>query len=316
MRALVIDRFGGREVMELREVPDPVPSDDEVLIEVHAAGVNPVDYKIREGLLRERLPHHFPIILGWDVAGVVKACGRSITQFSVGQRVMSYCRKPVVQHGAYAELVAVKADAVALIPERLSFVDAAAIPLAALTAYQALFEFGKLVSGELVLIHAAAGGVGSFAVQLATSHGATVIGTASASNYRYVKSLGAAQVIDYNTIDFRKPIRALSPSGVELVLDAVGGEALTKSIDILAPSGRVITIVDSPERRALEAEGVPVQWMFVRPDGAQLAQIGQLVVRSKLKVQIARVFPLEQVREAHELLEGRHVAGKLVLRVR
>ena len=199
MKAIVIDAFGGPDRLRAAEVPTPKASAGEVVIELACTSVNPVDWKIREGMLSGLFPHTFPLILGWDAAGTVSDTGEAVNEFSVGDRVYAYCRKPTVQWGTYAEYVAVPASAVAAMPANLSFAEAAAIPLVGLTSWQVLFDAANLRAGQTVLIHAGAGGLGSIAIQLAKNAGATVFTTASAANHEYVRSLGADHVIDYRT---------------------------------------------------------------------------------------------------------------------
>src|ERR1700733_2368139 len=190
MKAMVIEKFGHEEQLHLGDIPTPLPSDNEVQIQVLYSAVNPVDWKIREGLMKNFLPHEFPLILGWDAAGIVKAIGKNVKKFKVGDEVFAYCRKPIVKWGTYAEYVCFDADNIALKPNNINFAEAAAIPLAGLTAWQALFDFAKLKKGESILIHGGAGGVGSFAIQFAKHAGAKVITTASKQNHDYVKKLG------------------------------------------------------------------------------------------------------------------------------
>ncbi|MFZ2197857.1 MAG: NADP-dependent oxidoreductase, partial [Thermodesulfovibrionales bacterium] len=200
MKAVVIEKYGGADVLEIKDIPLPVVEDQDLLIEVHAASVNPVDWKIREGYFKEMIPYKFPLVLGWDVAGVVKETGASTTLFKAGDRVFS--RTDIARNGTYAEYVAVDEGLVALLPDNLSFREAAAVPLACQTAWQALIEMAHVKQGDKVLIHAASGGVGTFAVQIAKYRGAYVTATCGTANTRLVKSLGADEVIDYTATDF------------------------------------------------------------------------------------------------------------------
>ncbi len=313
MRAIAIEEFGGRDKLQLMDLPIPALGPQDVLIRIKAAGVNPVDWKIREGFLRDVFPHEFPIILGWDASGVVEEIGHEVSRLRVGDDVFAYCRLPVVHNGSYAEYLALPADIVTKKPERLSFEQAASIPLAALTAYQSLFDAGKLQSGETALIHAAAGGVGGFAVQLAKQRGATVIGTASPRNHDYVRDLGADRVIDYATQDFRQEIRQWYPSGVDLVLDCVGGETLDRSVEVLKPAGRVITIVEPAQAETMKTQGIDMQFVFVAPHSGQLQELASLADQGLLKTHVSETFPLEDAARAHEIIESHHVRGKLAL---
>ena len=315
MRAIIINNFGGRDQMQLAERPRPVPGKGEALIRVKAAGVNPVDYKIREGLLRARLPHMFPVILGWDVAGVVEEIGPGCRRFKVGDEVFAYCRKPLVMHGAYCEFVAFDEKNIAMKPAKLSFEEAAAIPLAGLTAFQCLFEAGEISRGQKVLVHAAAGGVGGFAVQLARRKGCRVIATASAKNHDYVKSLGAHEVIDYTQTDFVAAVREKHPDGLDLVFDTVGGDVQERSVDVLKPGGRLVSIIAFAKEAELRAKGADCRYVFVRPDGKQLAKLAKMADAGRLKVHLAAVLPLEEAAQAHEMLESRRTVGKIVLKV-
>jgi NADPH:quinone reductase-like Zn-dependent oxidoreductase len=231
MRAIGIREFGGRDKLELLELPDPKVPPDAVKIRVRAAGVNPVDWKIREGRSEPRFPHVFPVVLGWDAAGVVEDVGPGVDEVAPGDEVFAYCRKHFIGEGTYAEFVSVPVTFVARKPTTLSFEEAGAMPLAALTAYQALFFGAGLTAGETVLVYAAAGGVGSFAVQLALDAGADVIGVASEANREYVLGLGAYEVIDYTQGDVVAALRKFKPNGVDVVLDTIGGETLERSTD-------------------------------------------------------------------------------------
>ncbi len=316
MKAIAIQEFGGRDKLQLMDLPVPALEAQEVLIRIKAAGVNPVDWKIREGFLRDFLPHEFPIILGWDTAGVVEKIGNEVTGHHVGDEVFSYCRLPVIHNGSYAEYIALPADIVAKKPASLSFEQAASIPLAGLTAYQSLFDAGGLQRGDIVLIHAAAGGVGGFAVQLAKQHGATVIGTASPRNHDYLRGLGADRVIDYLTQDFRQVIHEWYPSGVDLVYDCVGGEVLEQSVEILSPTGRLITIAEPAHAETMKAQGINVQFVFVAPHARQLEELANMANQGQLHTHVSGTFPLEEAVQAHEILETQHVKGKLVLTMR
>lgn len=315
MRAIIINDFGGRDRLQLAERPVPAPGKREILIRVKAAGCNPVDYKLREGLRKDKLPHMFPIILGWDVAGVVEACGRGCTRFQPGDEVFAYCRKPIVMHGAYAEFVTFDEKHTARKPANLSFEEAAALPLAGLTAWQSLIEAGGIARGQRVLIHAAAGGVGGFAVQLARWKGCRVIATASAGNHDHVRSLGAHEVIDYTQTDFVAAVRANHPDGIDLAYDTVGGDVQERSADVLKPGGRLVSLLAFANEAALRAKGVDCRYVFVRPDGRQLARLAKLAEAGKLNVTLAATLPLAEAARAHELLESRHTRGKIVLRV-
>lgn len=315
MRAIIINNFGGRDQLQLADRPRPVPKKGEVLIRIKAAGANPVDYKLREGLRKDKMPHQFPIILGWDVAGVVEELGPGCRKLKVGDEVFAYCRKPVVMNGAYAEFVAFDEKLIALKPKSLSFEEAAAIPLAGLTAYESLFDAGELKRGQTVLIHAAAGGVGGFAVQLAKWKCARVIATASAANHDYVKSLGAKHVIDYTATDFVAAVRAICPDGVDLAFDTVGGDVQERSARAVKKGGILVSLLAYTKEPELRALGVDCRYVFVGLNTANLRKLAKLADSGKLKPTLAAVLPLADAAKAHEMLEGRHVRGKIVLSV-
>lgn len=312
MRAVSFDNFGDESVLQLREHPDPVPGKGEILIRVMAAGVNPVDWKIREGLLKTRMPHQFPIIPGWDVAGKVEKLGPGCRRFKKGAAVYAYARKPVIKDGCYAEYVVLPEKNVALKPESMDFKQAATVPLAALTAWQSLFDAAGLEKGQTVLIHAAAGGVGGFAVQLAKWKGARVIATASAKNHEYVRSLGADEVIDYTQSDFVEAVRALAPKGVDVAYDTVGEEVQIRSLQTVRKGGTLVTIL-APTPEAQSARGVHLKYVFVAPNAAQLARLAKLIDSGRVKTHIAAEFPLDQAAEAQRMIRSGHTRGKIVI---
>ncbi len=313
MKAIAINEFGGRDTPQFMDLPVPEIKPGEILVRVKAAGVNPVDWKIREGYIKDLFPYEFPIILGWDAAGIVEQAGEEVTRFKEGDEIFAYCRKPVVQGGAYAEYIALEEEHAAIKPKNTSFEEAASIPLAALTAYQSLFDAAKLQSGEIVLIHAAAGGVGGFGVQLAKDRGAMVWGTASGSNREYVQDLGADRVVDYTQVDFREAVRTEYPDGVDVVFDCVGGEVLQKSTDIVRKGGRLISIVADPA--GLGRTDIHSDFVFVAPNSSQLTELARMVEQERLKTHLSEVLPfgLEEAKKAHELSESGRTRGKMVL---
>jgi NADPH2:quinone reductase len=315
MRAVAIEEFGGPEKIQGMDLPRPKPSKGEVLVRVVAAGVNPVDWKIRAGKLAEWLPHAFPLVLGWDAAGVVEELGEGATRFRKGDRVWTFARKPVVQWGCYAEYLAVAEESVALMPSKLLYEEAAAFPAAALTAFQALFDRPGIESGSRVLVHAAAGGVGHFAVQLAKHAGAFVYGTAGPDNQAFVMELGATGAIDYRKEDFVEAAQRDCPGGFDLVLDGVGGQTLTRSFDLVKPGGRLVSIVDEPDGEKARERGVGAELHVVSPSAEQLGIIARLVDQGSLRCHVQRIFRLAEAAEAHKLGAEGHVRGKLVLNV-
>ncbi|MAU80830.1 MULTISPECIES: NADP-dependent oxidoreductase [Gordonia] len=311
MRAITYSRFGGPDVLELTELPEPKVGPDSVLVRVHASSVNPVDWKVREGHLDPIMDSVFPVIPGWDVAGVVEQVGLDTPEFRVGDEVFGYVRKDVVggtvAGGTFAELVAAPVRTLAHKPATWSFEQAAAVPLAGLTAYQTTHRAG-VQHDHTVLIHAAAGGVGSFAVQIARSIGARIIGTASEDNHQYLRSLGAEAITYGEGIVER--VRELAPEGVDVVLDYVGGDALDPVPDVLRDGGTVASITDA---RARDEFGGHYIW--VRPDVADLTELARLGDAGELVPEIAEVFDLAEAAAAHRRSESGHVRGKIVVRM-
>jgi NADPH:quinone reductase-like Zn-dependent oxidoreductase len=309
MKAVRFHTYGGPEVLQYEDAPKPEPGAGDVLVKVHAAGINPVDWKIRAGHTKGFLDYALPCILGWDVSGVVESTGAGVTEWRPGDEV--YARPDISRPGAYAEYVAVRASELARRPKSLDHVHAAAIPLAGLTAWQALFDHGGLAAGQSVLIHAAAGGVGSFAVQFAKIRGARVAATASARNHEYLKELGADQVIDYTAARFEDAVH-----DVDMVLDTMAGETRARSWKVLKKGGILVSILGPPPgAEEAAAHGVRQAMFLVRPNRAELDEIATLVDAGKLKVTLQAVFPLAEAAKAHELSQTLHARGKIVLKV-
>jgi len=308
MKAVRIHDYGDSDVLSYEEIDRPAPGPGEVLIRVGAVGVNPVDWKLRSGGFKERVPLPMPCILGADVAGVVEAVGEGVADFSAGDKVYSM----VGLVGAYAEFVSVEAGHVAHRPRSPDDVQAASVPLAALTAWQGLFEHAGLEAGQTVLVHGAAGGVGGFAVQLAGARGARVIATASVRNADYVTGLGADEVFDYRT---DAPERY--PTGVDLVLDCIGDGA-DRLLDALKSGASLVQVAPdrNPDTSAkAEQLGVNIVGVMVHPDGEQLREIAVLMDAGKLSTHVDAIFPLENVGQAHDLSQQGHTRGKIVLSV-
>ena len=308
MKAVRLHEYGGPEVLKYEDAPMPEPAAGEVLVKVHAAGVNPVDWKVRAGYLKGFLNYPLPLIPGWDLSGVVESVGAGVTPWKKGDEV--YSRPDISRNGAYAEYIAVRATEVARKPKTLDHVKASAIPLAALTAWQALFDAGGLQPGQRVLIHAAAGGVGTFAVQLAHWKGAHVIGTASEKNHAFLKDLGANETIDYGKVRFEDVVR-----DVDLVLDAMAGETRDRSWKVIKKGGILVTILGQPSAEDAAKHGVRAAGVFVQPNQAELDQISGLVDSGKVKPIIEAVLPLKDARRAHEMNQTLHTRGKIVLQV-
>jgi NADPH:quinone reductase-like Zn-dependent oxidoreductase len=308
MKAVRIDSFGGPDVLRFEDVPKPVAKAGEVLVHIQAAGVNPIDWKVRMGYMKEMFRSKLPMILGVDMAGVVDAAGDDVTDFKKGDAVYGYLGSS--HGGTYAEYVAADATALALKPESTDFVQAAGIPLVSLVAWQTLFDNAHLEKGQTVLIHGASGGVGHMAVQLAKWKGAKVIGTASAKNADFLRELGVDMVIDYRATKFEEVLR-----GVDLVLDTQAGDTQQRSYKVLKKGGMLISTlgIDNPAeatRYSVRATG-----FMARPNGVELRQIARLIDEGKLKPVISMVFPLKDVAMAHQLSETGHVPGKIVLKM-
>lgn len=287
------------------DAPDPKVGPDFVLVRVKAAGVNPVDWKIREGRLDGLFQTDFPVIPGWDMAGVVERAGPAVSEFSPGDEVIGYVREDHVGRGTYAELVSAPVRTLGRKPTRLSWAEAGGLPLAGLTAYQALVKALGVNEDDTVLIHAASGGVGSFAVQIALARGARVIGTAGPHNHDHLRSLGAEPVA-YGA-GLADEVRRLAPGGVSAALDLVGGEALDVTPELLTGKGRWASIVDPS---VTERGG---RYVFVRPDPTDLAALARLADDGRLTVPVAKTFPLSEAAEAQRLSAEGHTRGKIVL---
>lgn len=305
MKAITYSQFGSADVLGLGEVTDPHPGPDSVVVEVKAAGINPVDYKIREGYLAQLIDSSFPIVPGWDVAGVVTQVGLDTPEFNVGDEIYAYARKDTVSDGTLAEYVSVPVRTAALKPTSIGFSEAAAVPLAGLTALQTVRRAG-VKSGDRVLIHGAAGGVGSFGVQMAVHFGATVVGTASSSNHDYLASLGASPV-EYGE-DLTASALEKSPGGFDVILDYAGGDSLNDTATLLAEGGVVVSVADPRARTELGGH-----YVWVRPDAEHLAELAQLIDAGNIKVEVAQTFSLADATEAYTLLEQGHVRGKIVV---
>jgi NADPH:quinone reductase-like Zn-dependent oxidoreductase len=318
--------------MEMMELPRPEPGPGDLLVRVRAAGVNPLDYKIRDGKVKVLLPFSFPLILGTDLAGDVEAVGPGVTRFKVGDAV--YSRLDNGRIGAFAEYALVRESAAARKPARLDYVEAASLPLVGLTAWQALIGLAQLRAGQKVLIHAGSGGVGTFAIQLAKHLGAQVATTASNRNHALVKSLGADVAIDYKTTRFEEEVR-----NQDVILDTQAGDTLLRSFEAIKPGGVVVTIGGRPDGKFARAWGLPLplvwilgllnrkvdrlareksvrfEYLFMRASGEQLEEIGALVDQGVIRPIVDKTFPLEAANEAISFVETGRSVGKVVLRV-
>jgi NADPH:quinone reductase-like Zn-dependent oxidoreductase len=303
MKAIRIHEFGGPEVLKYEDVPEPKPGQGEIRIRVIAAGVNPMDWKVRRGGMK--LP--LPMIIGIDVAGIIDSLGPNVNAFRRGDQVFA---KISLGQGGYAEYTVTNASQAALKPKSIGFVEAAAIPTAGLAAWQSLFDIAGLEKGQSVLIHGAAGGVGSFAVQFAKLKGARVIGTASSSNAEFLKSIGADAVIDYKAERFEDVVH-----DADVVLDTIGGDTFKRSWSVLKPGGFLVTTVANVPEEAAEAHGVRAKGLMTKPDGGELAQIIKIIDERHIRPVVTTVLPLADARKAQEMSESRHTRGKIVLRV-
>ncbi|MFH8573917.1 NADP-dependent oxidoreductase [Streptomyces sp. NPDC017993] len=331
MKAFMIERYGDKSRGRITEAPDPQVRADDVLVRVHAASVNPLDFKIRDGAFKAILPYRLPLILGNDLAGVVVEVGSDVTGFAVGDEV--YARPDKDRIGAFAELIAIHQNDLAHKPTALTMAEAASLPLVALTSWQALVEKAQVQPGQKVLIHAGSGGVGTIALQLARQLGAHVATTASAANADLLKELGADVVVDYRTQDFEEVL-----DGYDVVLDTLGGETLEKSLRVLKSGGRVISIAGPPDanfarelganlvlrqamnalslktRRHAKRQGVTYSFLFMKASGDQLRELTRLIDAGEIRPVVDRAFPFDQTREAMEYAEkGRAKAGKVVV---
>jgi NADPH:quinone reductase-like Zn-dependent oxidoreductase len=306
MKAIRIHNYGGPEVLRYEEVAAPTPDAGELLIKVEAASVNPLDWKTRAGYLKDFFPHSLPFIPGWDGSGVVEAVGSGVTKFKEGDEVYAKTNRD----GTYAEYAIVAETEAALKPKSVDHIQAAAIPVVALTAWQALFEKARLAAGQKILIHGAAGGVGGSAVQFAKWKGAHVIGTASAKNQAFLSELGTDEPIDYEKTRFDDAVE-----GVDVVFDTIGGDTQERSWKVLNKGGILISIVQPPPAELAAKYGVRAEMLGMQTNSAQLAEIATLVDSGEVKVVVERVLPLSEARQAHELSEKGHVRGKIVLKV-
>src|SRR5437763_2395135 len=308
MKAIRIHNYGGPKVLQYEDAPRPKPQTDEVLIRVHAAGVNPIDWKVREGYMKDFWPHKFPLILGWDLSGVVEEVGPRVSRFKKGDEV--YSLPDPTRNGAYADYIVVRESELALKPNALHHIRAAAVPLAALTAWQLLFDTAQLQQGQRVLIHAGSGGVGHFAVQLAKWKGAYVFATASNKNQDLLRELGVNEPIDYTQQRFENVVR-----NIDIVLDTLGGETQERSWSVLKKRGVVVSLVQPPSEEKAKELGVRAAILAAQPNGAQLAEIANIADSGKLTPVINRILPLSEARRAHELSQSGHTHGKIALRV-
>ncbi|MBL8649102.1 MAG: NADP-dependent oxidoreductase [Sphingopyxis sp.] len=333
MKAFVLTRYGGPDATELRDVPAPTPGPGDILVRVHAAGLNPVDFKIRDGKLKVVQGYEMPVVMGNEFAGVVEECGAGVTAFAPGDRI--YARVPKDRMGAFAELAVVPADHAALLPAGLDFTVAAGVPLAGLTALQALRDELRLEPGNRVFIPGGAGGVGTFAIQLAKWLGAEVTTTASPRGRALVERLGADRIVDYTTQDFVGEVR-----GMDGAFDLIGGDTLDKCFAVVKPGATVVSVAGMPEpltatkdlgrgpllaalfwfasfgiRAQARKHGATYRYLFMHPSGAELAELAALIEQKALEPVIDRVFPFADIADAIAYLESGRAKGKIVVRM-
>jgi len=304
MKAIVAHEFGGPEVLKLEDVPRPEPKENEILIKVVAAGVNPVDAMIRSGKFGAKAP----VIPGYDIAGVVEKAGTKVTKLKAGDAVYAYINIP--RGGGYAEYATATEKEAALKPKSISFTEAAAVPVVALTAWQALFDSAKLSAGQTVLIHGGSGGVGTFAIQMAKARGAKVIATASTANQDLLKQLGADVPIDYTKQKFEDVAK-----DVDVVLDSVGRDTLKRSYGTVKKGGFIATLVARLDQAELNKHGIRGASISVEPNSAELTEIGKMIDEKKIRVIVSQTFPLAEAANAQRQVETGHTRGKIVLKI-
>ncbi|MBU2869574.1 NADP-dependent oxidoreductase [Colwellia sp. E2M01] len=308
MRAVRIHQYGGIEALQVDQIDKPTINADDVLIEVKASSINPVDWKIRQGYLKDFIPYELPLTLGWDVAGVVTVVGSDVTDFKVGDEVFS--RPDITRSGTFADYIAVKADEVALKSKKLDFAQAASLPLAGITAWECLVDVGNIQDGQRVLIHAGAGGVGHLAIQIAKAKGATVIATASTKNQALLVELGADQAVDYSQGTLLEQIEP-----VDLVVDTMGGEVQAQSWPLLKKGGMLVSVVDQPDEAIAKAHDVEGAFVFIQPSRRILEELNALVEQEQLIPFIENSFPLEKLADAHLQSQTGRTRGKIVIEV-
>ncbi len=306
MKAVIINEYGDENVLKYEETEKPAPKANEVLIKVIASAVNPVDWKIRDGM-GDMFGIELPAILGCEIAGTIEETGADVQNFKKGDQVFGYLESHT---GGYAEYAAVKESGIAKKPENVDYENASAIPVGALTAHQAIFGLANLQKGQKILIHAAAGGVGSMAVQLAKAKGAYVIGTASGKNEDFVKSLGADEFIDYTKEKFEDVAE-----DADVVLDTIGGETQERSFQTLKKGGFLVTLVQPPSPETAEKFGVKAAMVNAEANAEQLAEFAEFAAGGKLKTHVDKVLPLSEIKQAHELSKAGKTRGKIVLKV-
>lgn len=314
MKAIIIEEFGGPEKIHLKEVPKPQINDHQILIQSAYAGINPSDWMIREGLLKDYIPHEFPLILGMDASGIVVETGKEVKEFKVGDEVFCYVKNPTVKWGTYAEYVACEAKFAAKKPKRISFAEAAALPMVSLTAWQSLFNAAHIKKGETILIQGGSGGVGSMAVQLAKYAQVKVLATASQKKQDYVKKMGADHVIDYRE-NVKDRVKMYAPEGVDVVLDCVGGNVFRESLLCLKRGGRMVSVLEKLDPEEADKLNITAKIVFTTPNGHELKQIAHLIEEQKLILPHIEEMSWKEAARAQEKLRSGSVLGKIVLKI-
>ena len=308
MKAMVVHEFGGPEVMKYEDAPRPEPKDDEILVQVMAAAVNPVDSYVRQGMFAKRGMDNRPAIIGYDISGVVEKTGTNAKKFKAGDKVYSYLS--VMRGGGYAEFAIAKESETALKPKNINFEEAAAVPLAATTAWQSLVDEAKLNAGQTVLVHGGSGGVGSFAIQIAKARGVKVIATASTAHQDLLKQLQVDQAIDYTTTKFEDMVK-----DVDVVLNCVRAEALARSYGVVKKGGIIVSITDEPDQTECAKHGIRGSRLGAHPDANVLEELTKLIEAGKMKPIVSQTLPLADASKAHQQIETHHTLGKIVLKV-
>jgi NADPH:quinone reductase-like Zn-dependent oxidoreductase len=312
MNAAYIEQYGDPSNVRTGKLDKPEAGEGEVLVKIQAAGVNPVDGAIVGGMLKDAIPGEFPLIPGWDVAGVVEEVGHSVSRFSPSDEVYAYARRPKIQHGTFAEYISLPESYLAERPTNISVEEAGGIPLVGLTAYQSIFDFGELSEGQTLLILGASGGVGTLAIQLAKSVGANVIGVASESNHEYMKELGADTTIDYNDNHVGEAVKEAHPDGVDLIFHCSRGDSFAQVMEtgVLKEGGKVASITNSnPDIN----DDIDFKYVFVEPNAEQLEHIAVLADSGKISVPVTETFSLDEASGALDKIQSLHTRGKLII---
>ena len=310
MNAALYNEFGDVDNIDIDTIELPEVKEGEVLVRIEAAGVNPVDHSVLKGYLKDNIPPGFPVIPGWDVAGTVQERGFSARRFSTGDKVFGYARRPHLKWGTFAEYIVIPESYLALSPPSIPAEEAGAIPLTGLTAYQSLYEAGRLRKGQTVLILGASGGVGSFAIQLAAARGAHIIGVASQKNHAYMEDLGADETIDYQDTNIEEVVMDSHEDGVDLIFDCAGGDTLQQAAPVLKGDGKVVSILSQGEDLDPDTD---FEYVFVEPNSSQLKHLQEIVESGQLDIPVSKTYPLKETADALKQISTLHTTGKIVI---